>query len=142
MLNEDRILPTNAMRACTASIVELSYNGGGVRLILVFVSLRAILWANRVFRPGLFVDCSQNAYRAEVEMMTVEEWETEVETLIDDLYDEDGRSLLHGINRPGPNSVAGIALAKMDAVVRSCSPSRTLLCVTLTVGGGRSDGEL
>ena len=51
MLDEERLVPTNCMRACTAVVTELSYNHG------------------------------QKPYRAEIEFITAQDWRKELETL-------------------------------------------------------------
>ena len=60
MLDEERLVPTNCMRACTAVVTELSYN------------------------------YEQQPYRAEIEFITVEDWRKELETLFRDLLDFNG----------------------------------------------------
>lgn len=76
--------PTNTMRACTAVVTELSYN------------------------------YENAAYRAEIEFISVADWEKELHILFQDLFDAGGN-----ISRDctsDPDSDAGIAYAKIKAV--------------------------
>ena len=61
MLDEERLVPTNCMRACTAVVTEISYNNGDI------------------------------PYRAEVEFIAPADWEKELKTLFDDLLDSEGK---------------------------------------------------
>lgn len=60
LLEEERLVPTNCMRACTAVVTEISYN------------------------------YSEDPYRAEVEFITAQDWEKELRTLFEDLLDGSG----------------------------------------------------
>ncbi|XP_043923871.1 uncharacterized protein LOC122798813 isoform X2 [Protopterus annectens] len=60
LLDEEALLPTSAMRACTASVVEVSCN------------------------------LENQSYEADVEFLTEEEWYKELEALIKDLKDKHG----------------------------------------------------
>lgn len=60
LLDEERLVPTNCMRACTAVVTELSYN------------------------------YEQQPYRAQIEFVKPEEWRKELETLFHDLLDSNG----------------------------------------------------
>ena len=60
LLDEERLLPTNCMRACTAVITEISYN------------------------------YDDTAYSAEIEFITAHDWHVELETLFKDLLDGSG----------------------------------------------------
>jgi GTPase SAR1 family protein len=60
LLDEERLLPTNCMRACTAVITELSYNYDSA------------------------------AYSAEIEFIAAKDWRVELETLFKDLLDGSG----------------------------------------------------
>jgi len=62
LLDEERLVPTNAMRACTAVVTELSYNYS-----------------------------SAKAYHAEVEFITLEDWGKELKIIFNDLLDGDGQ---------------------------------------------------
>ena len=60
LLDEERLLPTNCMRACTAVITEISYN------------------------------YDSTAYSAEIEFISAHDWRVELETLFKDLLDGSG----------------------------------------------------
>jgi ABC-type dipeptide/oligopeptide/nickel transport system ATPase component len=60
LVDEQRLLPTSCMRACTAVVTELSYNH------------------------------EQAPYRAEIEFIAREDWRKELETLLHDLIDPNG----------------------------------------------------
>ena len=61
MLDEERLVPTNCMRACTAVVTEISYN------------------------------YDEEPYRAQVEFISSVEWQKELETLFQDLLDSNGQ---------------------------------------------------
>ena len=86
MLEEERLVPTNCMRACTAVVTELSYNNSRLE---------------------------NQKYRAEIEFISPEEWQKELEVLFSEAFDESGR--LHSDTRD-PESQASIGYAKMRAV--------------------------
>ena len=83
MLDEERLVPTNCMRACTAVVTEISYNYDEV------------------------------PYRAQIEFITLADWEKDLKTLLEDLLDSDGK-----VSRDSKNedTDAGIAYAKIKAV--------------------------
>jgi Fe-S cluster assembly ATPase SufC len=81
ILGEESILPTNGMRACTAVIIEMRHSR----------------------------QTDTHKYIGEVEFLTREEWNKELDILISDMKAEDGRM----IKKPDPRSQAGIALAKI-----------------------------
>ncbi|MCJ1284331.1 hypothetical protein MMC26_003662 [Xylographa opegraphella] len=83
MLDEERLVPTNTMRACTAVVTELSYN------------------------------YDDDAYRAEIEFITIADWEKELQILFKDLLDDNGNVSRDCAN---PDTDAGIAYAKIKAV--------------------------
>lgn len=83
MLDEERLVPTNCMRACTAVVTEISYN---------------------------HEECP---YRADIEFITVADWEKELETLFQDLLDGNGNVSRDCVNE---DTDAGIAYAKIKAV--------------------------
>ncbi|KAL8652063.1 MAG: hypothetical protein Q9226_004426 [Calogaya cf. arnoldii] len=60
MLEEERLVPTNCMRACTAVVTEISYN------------------------------YEEQPYCAEIEFITAEEWAKELKVLFNDLLDGEG----------------------------------------------------
>ena len=61
MLDEERLVPTNCMRACTAVVTEISYNH------------------------------EEEPYRAHVEFVSQAEWEKELRIIFDDLLDSNGQ---------------------------------------------------
>ena len=61
MLDEERLVPTNCMRACTAVVTEISYN------------------------------YEEEPYRAQIEFISVAEWEKELRALVQDLFDSNGQ---------------------------------------------------
>lgn len=91
LLDEERLLPTNCLRACTASPTEISYN---------------------------FNDNPDELYRAEIEFIAAEDWVKELKTLFTDLFDENG-NVSH--ERNNPDTEAGIAYAKIKSVYPSKS---------------------
>ena len=86
ILDEERLLATNCMRACTASPTEISYNHS---------------------------DDPSELYRAEVEFITTEEWLKELQGLYTDLLDGNGNVSRECTNE---DSEAGVAYAKIKAV--------------------------
>ena len=61
MLDEERLVPTNCMRACTAVVTEISFNH------------------------------EQEPYRANIEFVSQAEWERELKIMFDDLLDSNGQ---------------------------------------------------
>lgn len=61
LLEEERLVPTNCMRACTAVVTEISYN------------------------------YEQAPYRSEIEFITIPDWRKELETMFSDLLDSEGK---------------------------------------------------
>lgn len=86
MLEEERLVPTNCMRACTAVVTEISYN------------------------------FENQPYRAEIEFISAADWEKELKTLFQDLFDGEGRISKDYTNE---DTDAGIAFAKIKAVYPS-----------------------
>ncbi|KAJ4343636.1 hypothetical protein N0V95_006610 [Ascochyta clinopodiicola] len=86
MLDEERLVPTNCMRACTAVVTEMSWND-----------------SNDPF----------SKYRAEIEFVSRAEWEKEVATLMKEFLTEHGTLARDASDQ---NSDAGIAWAKFHAV--------------------------
>lgn len=86
VLGEEKLLPTNGMRACTAVITEVSWND---------------------------VDDSQQAYRAEVEFVSPEEWGAELQLMYDELLDDNGQLILSWRDKA---TEAGVAYDKVQAV--------------------------
>lgn len=86
MLDEERLVPTNCMRACTAVVTELSWND---------------------------VDTPTAKYRAEIEFISRADWEKELAVLLKEFLTEEGNV---SKETSDPNSDAGIAWAKFHAV--------------------------
>jgi len=86
LLDEERLVPTNCMRACTAVVTELSWNNS---------------------------EGESEKYRAEIEFIQPDEWQKELETLYKDLLDSNGEISRECTN---VESEAGVAYAKMRAV--------------------------
>ncbi|KAF2161710.1 hypothetical protein M409DRAFT_69524 [Zasmidium cellare ATCC 36951] len=86
MLEEERLVPTNCMRACTAVVTELSYNEST--------------------NPNM-------KYRAVIEFIQPEDWEKELHVLFKEIFDETGQI---SIDIANADSDAGIAYAKVRAV--------------------------
>ena len=61
ILDEERLVPTNCMRACTACVSEISWNS------------------------------EEKPYRAQIEFISPADWEKELKTLFQDLLDGDGK---------------------------------------------------
>ena len=87
VLEEERLLPTNCMRACTAVVTEVSWNDD---------------------------ENESKKYRAEVEFIKAEDWRKELKTLFEDLINESGE-ITRDIYRKSEND-ASIAYAKIKAV--------------------------
>lgn len=68
VLDEDRLVPTNGWRACTAVITEISYNE---------------------------VDDPSTSYRGEVEFISHDDWASELKLLLDDLVEDKQLSAAH-----------------------------------------------
>ncbi|KAH7392794.1 hypothetical protein BKA66DRAFT_567533 [Pyrenochaeta sp. MPI-SDFR-AT-0127] len=86
MLDEERLVPTNCMRACTAVVTEMSWNHS--------------------------TDPSAK-YRAEIEFISREDWEKELNVLLKEFLTEHGSLSREASD---PNSDAGIAWAKFHSV--------------------------
>ena len=71
LIGESSVLPTNGMRACTAVIIELSYNH----------------------------EERGAKYGGVVEFISQQEWDNELEDLLGDLTTQEGRAILH-VNDP------------------------------------------
>jgi len=89
MLEEERLLPTNCMRACTAVVTEISYNRSADPL---------------------------SKYRAEIEFISPADWEKELTVLMHEFLTDNGTLSREAQD---PNSEAGIAWAKFHAVYPS-----------------------
>lgn len=80
LLDEERLVPTNCMRACTAVVMELSYNDS---------------------------EDEQSRFKADVEFIKLEDWHKELVTLFDDLLDGSGRIAKETTN-PGKKPILDI----------------------------------
>ncbi|KAI4649500.1 hypothetical protein J4E93_003820 [Alternaria ventricosa] len=89
MLDEERLVPTNCMRACTAVVTEISWNSST--------------------DPG-------SKYCAEIEFISQADWEKELTVLLREFLSENG-SLSR--EAQDPNSDAGVAWAKFHSVYPS-----------------------
>lgn len=85
LLDEEKLLPTSGFRACTAVITEISYNDS---------------------------QDPEKAYRAEVEFISQDDWDSELELLYGDLVEDKKLSAAY----LDTNAEAGIAYAKIRAV--------------------------
>jgi GTPase SAR1 family protein len=86
LMDEERLLPTNCMRACTAVVTEVSWN------------------------------CSEDPaskYRAQIEFITPQDWKKELNILIRDLLTDSGEVCREASDI---NTDAGVAWAKFHAV--------------------------
>ncbi|KAK7545338.1 hypothetical protein IWX49DRAFT_500418 [Phyllosticta citricarpa] len=86
ILDEERLVPTNCMRACTAVVTELSWNESNDRY---------------------------SRYRAEIEFIKYDDWLKELQVLYSDLLDGNGNVSRDSSNS---DSEAGVAWAKIKAV--------------------------
>ncbi|ROW04317.1 hypothetical protein VSDG_00871 [Cytospora chrysosperma] len=86
LLDEEKLVPTNGMRACTASATEISYN---------------------------YSDDPEQLYRAEIEFISAADWAQELKTLLDDLLDGNGQV---SRDCTTPDTEANLAYSKIKAV--------------------------
>ncbi|KAJ8112549.1 hypothetical protein OPT61_g5104 [Boeremia exigua] len=86
LLEEERLVPTSCMRACTAVVTEISWNDSTDPF---------------------------SKYRAEVEFMSKADWEKEVATLMKEFLTESGSLIREASDQ---NTDAGVAWAKFHAV--------------------------
>jgi GTPase SAR1 family protein len=86
LLDEERLLPTNCMRACTAVVTELSWN---------------------------YSEDPSSKYRAQIEFITPEDWKKELNIIIRDLLTESEEVCREASDI---NTDAGVAWAKFRAV--------------------------
>jgi hypothetical protein len=86
MLDEERLVPTNCMRACTAVVTELSWNDN---------------------------EEPDQRYRAEIEFIGRSDWKKELKILIQEFLTENGTLSREASDQ---NTDAGIAWAKFHAV--------------------------
>lgn len=76
MLDEEKVVPTNWMRACTAVVTEISYN------------------------------YEEEPYRAQIEFISSADWEKELKTLFQDLLDGNGQISRDCINEETDAGIA------------------------------------
>jgi hypothetical protein len=86
MLDEERLVPTNCMRACTAVVTEMSWNDN---------------------------NDPDHKYRAEIEFVSRADWQTELKILLKEFLTDNGTVSKESFDQ---NSDAGIAWAKFHAV--------------------------
>ncbi|KAF2128828.1 hypothetical protein P153DRAFT_423306 [Dothidotthia symphoricarpi CBS 119687] len=86
MLDEERLVPTNCMRACTAVVTEMSWNDS---------------------------NDPSSKYRGEIEFISRADWEKELSVLMKEFLSENGTLSREASNQ---DSDAGIAWAKFHAV--------------------------
>ncbi|KAF2121280.1 hypothetical protein BDV96DRAFT_640676 [Lophiotrema nucula] len=86
MLDEERLVPTNCMRACTAVVTEMSWNDSKE---------------------------SSSRYRAEIEFITPADWEKDLQALLREFLTDGGTVVREAADQ---NSEAGVAWAKFHAV--------------------------
>lgn len=86
LLDEERLVPTNCMRACTAVVTEISWN---------------------------INDDPEHKYRAEIEFIDRADWEKDLTILMQEFLSEDGTLTRDASD---PSTDAGIAWAKFHAV--------------------------
>ncbi|KAH7364551.1 putative GTPase SLIP-GC [Rhexocercosporidium sp. MPI-PUGE-AT-0058] len=89
VLEEERLVPTNCMRACTAVVTEMSYNHS---------------------------DNPSALYRADIEFIQASDWEKDLRISLKELIDANGQVSRECTN---PESEAGVAYAKIKAVYPS-----------------------
>jgi hypothetical protein len=85
MLEEERLVPTNCMRACTAVVTEMSWNSSKL---------------------------AHEKYRADIEFISATEWRKDLELSLNELIDANGQVSRDCTN---PDSEAGIAYAKVKS---------------------------
>ncbi|KAG8163857.1 hypothetical protein KVR01_005775 [Diaporthe batatas] len=89
LLDEERLVPTSGLRACTASATEISFNHS---------------------------DDPSELYRAEVEFISADDWSQELKTLLNDLIEiVDGTPRISP-DCYNPDTDAGLAYSKIRAV--------------------------
>eukprot|EP00698_Gefionella_okellyi_P025647 TRINITY_DN9456_c0_g2_i1.p1 TRINITY_DN9456_c0_g2~~TRINITY_DN9456_c0_g2_i1.p1 ORF type:complete len:1253 (-),score=282.11 TRINITY_DN9456_c0_g2_i1:1602-5360(-) len=106
LLGEESVLPTNGMRACTASVVEASFNPKCAD--------------GKKFVPG-------GAYEAEIHFLSEAEWLQELKLLLTDVIDENGRITVSTDRSPDMRTEAGVAYAKIKAVYGQIDTLENLL---------------
>lgn len=102
ILDEETIVPTNAMRASTSVVTEISWNSSN--------------------------DSSQS-YRAEIEFISTEEWKAEINVLLSDLASTASRGNI-SMKSIKSGTEANIAYAKISAVYPQIELSRLATITT------------
>ena len=99
MLEEERLVPTNCMRACTAVVTEMSYNHS---------------------------DKPNARYRAQIEFIKPADWEKDLRLSFSELLDSNGQVSRECSNE---ESEAGIAYAKLKSgLTRFLQTSNVYYC--------------
>ncbi|KAL8974672.1 MAG: hypothetical protein Q9205_008119, partial [Flavoplaca limonia] len=116
MLEEERLVPTNCMRACTAVVTEISYN------------------------------YQEQPYCAEIEFITAEEWAKELRVLFQDLLDGEGNVSRDCTNEDSDAGVAyakikAVYPQKTKEDISRSSIDRLLQEVSSITGGRRNIKE-
>ncbi|KAL8889342.1 MAG: hypothetical protein Q9215_003371 [Flavoplaca cf. flavocitrina] len=116
MLEEERLVPTNCMRACTAVVTEISYN------------------------------YEEQPYCAEIEFITAEEWARELRVLFQDLLDGEGNVSRDCTNEDSDAGVAyakikAVYPQKTKEDISRSSIDRLLQEVSSITGGRRNIKE-
>jgi hypothetical protein len=96
MLDEERLVPTNCMRACTAVVTEMSWNSSKL---------------------------AHEKYRADIEFISAAEWRKDLELSLNELIDANGQVSRDCSN---PDSEAGIAYAKVKSGKLNLCPFKCL----------------
>jgi GTPase SAR1 family protein len=86
LLDEERLLPTNCMRACTAAVTEISWNED---------------------------EDEHKRYKAEIEFISATDWEKELTIMFHEMTDGSGKFIKECTN---PDTEAGVAYAKVRSV--------------------------
>lgn len=89
VLDEERLLPTNCMRACTACVTEISYNHSNI---------------------------TRQMYAAEIEFVTTAEWTRELEVILGDIIDDSRTPRRLSRDIALQDSAAAVSYAKLRAV--------------------------
>ncbi|KUJ22436.1 uncharacterized protein LY89DRAFT_714238 [Mollisia scopiformis] len=98
MLEEERLLPTNCMRACTACVTEMSWNTS---------------------------DEENSRYRADIEFIKADDWKKDLELSLHELLDSNGQVSRDCTNA---ETEAGVAYAKIKAVYPNKSKDELAKC--------------
>lgn len=99
MLDEERLVPTNCMRACTAVVTEISWNNS---------------------------NDPDSMYRAEIEFISRADWEKELHVLFKEFLDVSGTAVARDAS--DQNSDAGVAWSKFHAVYPKITKEAAIDC--------------